>query len=233
MARKRMIDPAFFLDDEVASLSAHARLLYIGSWTLADDTHFTLPYNPDWIRAQIFPYESAIDVEKLIDEIVGIGKYFPFTNGGDREYLFIPTMSKHQTINRPSAPKYPAHPDMDKIIKEVQVFIEGSRSTHSQYNIREDKLSKDSPLFSLFEELWMRYPSKVGKQKAMEAFMRTVKTDKDQLDIRKALDNYLLSDRVKNNFIQNGKTWFNDWSGWVHMAPKPVSMLDKYEVKKR
>lgn len=142
MARKRMIDPSFFMDDVVAGVSAHARLLYIGSWTLADDKHFTLPKNPVWIRAQIFPYEPKVDVSKLIDELVGIGKYLPFQNGGKAEYLFIPTMCKHQKINHPSAPKYPPHPEAEKYLRATGVLSESSGSSPSQYNIIQDKLIK-------------------------------------------------------------------------------------------
>lgn len=140
MARKRMIDPAFFLDEEVSSLSPHARILYIGTWTLADDVHFTLPKKPDWIKAQIFPYEMKLDVAKLIDEIVGIGKYVPFTNGDGKEYLFIPTMAKHQTINRPSKPKYPPHPEEAKYMSAQGVVNDGSLRAHPEYKLIEVKL---------------------------------------------------------------------------------------------
>jgi len=73
-----------------------------------------------------------------------------------------------------------------------------------------------------FEGLWKDYPNKDGKKQALSHFKASVKTDQDLEDIRKALVNYLCSDRVKNGFIKNGATWFNNWRDWV-----PVETLPK------
>ena len=132
MARKRMIDPEFFLDEGLAKLSPHARLLYIGSWTLADDTVFTLPFRPDWIKAQVFPYEK-IKIEKIIGELVETKHFVIFENGGGK-YIYIRNMSKYQRIEKPSKQKYPAFDDSRVVVGEE------SGNTPAEVKLREVKL---------------------------------------------------------------------------------------------
>jgi hypothetical protein len=67
MARTRNIKPAFFLDEDLASLPPHARLLYIGLWCIADKNG-VLEDRPLWVKAQIFPYEN-LDINGLITVI--------------------------------------------------------------------------------------------------------------------------------------------------------------------
>ena len=38
MSRRRMIEPAFWMDEKVGALSPRARLTYIALWTLAEDS---------------------------------------------------------------------------------------------------------------------------------------------------------------------------------------------------
>lgn len=66
-----------------------------------------------------------------------------------------------------------------------------------------------------FEEIWLLYPNKDGKKSAMRHFLASVKTVKDWEDINKALANYLESKRVKDGYIKNGSTWFNNWRDWI------------------
>ncbi len=127
MARKRIIDPEFWLDEEIAKLSPHARLLYIGLWNLCDDNYATLPDRPDWIKIQVFPYET-VDTRGLLDELSTSNKILPFESDGKR-YWFIKNFFKHQRIDRPSKPKYPK-------------FDDGSSSTRSEVKLSKDKLSK-------------------------------------------------------------------------------------------
>ncbi len=66
-----------------------------------------------------------------------------------------------------------------------------------------------------FESLWLSYPKRDGKKDALRHFNASVKTEEDFINIKKALGNYLLSDTVKNGFIKNGSTWFNNWRDWI------------------
>jgi len=68
----------------------------------------------------------------------------------------------------------------------------------------------------LFEAIFSRYPNRIGKKKAWSHFRATVKADEDWVNINKALDNYINSREVKDKFIKNAKTWFNEWSDWLN-----------------
>jgi hypothetical protein len=135
MARKRMIDPEFFLDEELAKLSPHARLLYIGLWQICDDNYATLPNRPEWIKAQIFPYEP-VEASVLINELVLANKLIIFTCEDDgKDYLFIKNFHKFQKIDRPSDPKYPQY--------QNRGLGDYSSRTRSEVKLSKDKLSKD------------------------------------------------------------------------------------------
>jgi hypothetical protein len=71
-----------------------------------------------------------------------------------------------------------------------------------------------------FNELWEKYPEKIGRKGALRHFENTVKTAEDFALITKALDNYRGSARVAKGYIQNATTWFNNWKDWVD-NPEP------------
>ena len=83
-------------------------------------------------------------------------------------------------------------------------------------------------LLESFEELWKRYPLKDGKKAALRHFMASVRTGKDLVEIRKALDNYIKSDRVKKGYIKNGKTWFYNWRDWIVDPTLPSQKGGRY-----
>jgi len=116
MARRRMIDPEFWLDEGIAKLSPYARLLYIGSWCIADDHAHTFPYRPEWIKAQLFPYET-VNVVALIKELSDAKKYIVFISESDnRNYIYVKNFHKHQRIEKPSKQKYPNYTDKSRVI---------------------------------------------------------------------------------------------------------------------
>ena len=80
-----------------------------------------------------------------------------------------------------------------------------------------------------FDSLWLKYPSKVGKKEAERHFHASVKLEQDWIDIQTSLTNYLNSDRVKKNFIQDGDRWFKGWRDWISATPKPVDPNAQYK----
>ncbi len=80
-----------------------------------------------------------------------------------------------------------------------------------------DTHKKDTHI-DLFLPLWKKYPKKDGKKAALKHFNATVKTKEDFCRIAKALKNYVLyiqTEGIKERFIKNGSTWFNNWEDWV------------------
>ena len=83
-------------------------------------------------------------------------------------------------------------------------------------NENKDKDKKEDEKYKpKFDEIWNLYPVKIGKDRAKNKFKATVKTEKSLCDIKKALNNYLNSDRVKKGYILNGYKWFNNWRDWI------------------
>jgi len=121
MARIRTIKPEFFEDEALAKLTAHERLLFIGTWLLADKNG-VLEYRPEWIKAKVFPYENGetVDVSRMLPRLVSGGYLVRYRVDG-REYLAVRNFSKHQRITGKEAQgegRYPLPPD--DICKEHQ-----------------------------------------------------------------------------------------------------------------
>lgn len=154
MARKRMIDPEFWLDEELALLSPYARLLYIGLWGICDDNFATLPYKSSWIKAQVFPYNNDINIESLIRELIDIGKVLDFSESGNR-YLYIKNLFKYQRIDKPSAPKYPKYQAaLGEPSANPLPEVKGSEAKLSKDNIsRSEALEFNKKLFEYNKEL--------------------------------------------------------------------------------
>jgi len=57
-------------------------------------------------------------------------------------------------------------------------------------------------------------------------FIKTVNTTEDLANIHIALDKYLDSKKVKNGYIKNGSTWFNQWADFINYTD-PKTEKDK------
>jgi hypothetical protein len=107
MARIRTIKHEFFLDEELAKLGAHARLCFIGLWTLADRDG-RLEDRPARIRAELFPYEPRVSVESMLSDLEQAGFVVRYEVDG-RAFIAIRTFAKHQRPNlREPASEIPA-----------------------------------------------------------------------------------------------------------------------------
>jgi hypothetical protein len=96
MARSRNIKPAFFDNENLAALTPHARLLFIGLWCLAD-VKGRLEDRPSRIRARIFPYEPHIDIESLLNELASPPEFFIVRYQVEQSrYIEITNFRKHQ-----------------------------------------------------------------------------------------------------------------------------------------
>jgi len=104
-------------------------------------------------------------------------------------------------------------------------------------HMKETHIKDKDPAFD-FEQLWQRYPIKIGRKEAERHFKTSVKTEEDWKNINRALTNYVTSKRVKEGYIQNGSTWFNNWKDWINyreqIGPKltPAQEHSKYSIEK-
>ena len=108
MARIRTIKPEFWADEKVGELEPLARLLFIGTWNLADDEGL-LKLKPAYLKAQIFPYDdvTTAEVENILGTLVELEFIFPYRDQKNQDYGWIVNFRKHQRIDKPQKPKHP------------------------------------------------------------------------------------------------------------------------------
>ena len=112
MARKRMIDPLFWDNQELGKCSFMERLLFLGLISNADDEglgHGT----PMRIKSIIFQYDDGLrasDVEKGLKKLQALGFIELYEVNGN-QYYWVRNFLKHQTINKSSPSKNPKPED--------------------------------------------------------------------------------------------------------------------------
>ncbi|MGH8908301.1 MAG: hypothetical protein ACRD0K_17780 [Egibacteraceae bacterium] len=195
MARIRTIKPEFFTDAVLVEVSMSARLLFIGTWVFADDFG-NLERSAKQLKLRVFPAD-VLDVEPLIQELIAHRLLVEYSVS-DRKYLHIPGFTRHQKIDRPSAPRCPLH--------------ESSTMTHRGLALegkgKEGKGSVDDG----FASWWAEYPKKVAKGDAEKAWLR-IKPDAALIEtmiaavLRQRQSPQWTKDGDK--FIPHPATWLN------------------------
>ena len=106
MARKRMIDPKFWQDDKMMSLTSMHRLLFISIWNFSDDAGIHKNSN-SMLKAEVFPCDD-ITIEKvgeLKDELIQQQLIVPFNSEGI-ELFYVKNWRIYQSIAKPVPSKY-------------------------------------------------------------------------------------------------------------------------------
>lgn len=107
--RIRTIKPDLNEDELVAGLSSAAWRLWISMFTLADDCG-TCRASPRYLIGQVFWMRGPeLPIDELLDELVR-AKRIEIFEVDDERFASIRNFTKHQKIDRPSAPKYPLPP---------------------------------------------------------------------------------------------------------------------------
>ncbi len=222
MARSRNVKPGFFENEDLADLSAHTRLLFIGLWTIADRRGI-LEDRHRRISGQIFRYEQ-INCEPLLAKLAETGFIRRYESSGI-QCIIIPKFGKHQnphvneqTNNLPAPDMHDTStvhvPDMHRSAREESLLP----ITDSLLPITDSLLPPEGQ------------PLKPKRQpkKAQIQIPENFEPDPDM--VAKACDRYGLTpeqvaaktDRFKTWAVAKGQT-YADWdSGWLNfMEPKP------------
>jgi len=172
MARKRIIDPEFWSDEEIGQWSFPARLFYIGLWNFADDQGRFKAANA-LLKAQVFPYDKKVDMEKLKRELNHKIQWYEVEG---LQYGIIRNFLKYQRIDRPTDSKLPPPPKIN----------EPSTSPREQLapNISKDKLSKE----------------KVASQEIYDYYSKTIKPGAKE-DAIKSIEKLLKSGIIKEDLL--------------------------------
>lgn len=93
MARSRNIKPNFFLNEDLASCSPLARLLFAGLWCVAD-REGRLEDRPKRLKAGLLPYDEC-DADALLSELAARG-FIKRYQVEERRYIAVPAFTRHQ-----------------------------------------------------------------------------------------------------------------------------------------
>jgi hypothetical protein len=142
MARKRMIDPSFWIDEKLGTVEPFVRLLFMGLISQADDEG-RLNGHPALIKSLIFPYDHEITIESVESWLVLLSspdrKLIVRYEVDHQKYILIPNFKKHQTINKPQKSKLP-EPLNDNYGSPTVAVDELSDNDTAQKKLKEEKL---------------------------------------------------------------------------------------------
>lgn len=190
MARIRTIKPEFWDDEAVGILSVGARLLYIGTWNLADDEG-RLRWTPEYVGSALFMYDnlSREEIARWMLELERLVFVVPYSGGKTGQKLaWIPQFLKHQRINRPTPSKLPEPPKEIPPVLEVpldSLLSHGGLHVGKERNGRERKGKDLAPSERKQDPLWdaLMYVCRIDTAKitksARGAYNRAVKELKE------------------------------------------------------
>lgn len=209
MARKRMIDPEFWSDEEIGQWSHSARLFYIALWNFADDEG-RFKAHDNLLKSQIFPYDNKVNIQNLKKEMNGKIQWYEIEG---LQYGFIRNFNKHQKIDHPSKSKLPDPPPFG----EDSVRIRGTIPP----NLIEVKL---------------REVKRSASHKTDEEFFEELKKTYDYVDLQtelKKIDGWLLAHpgrQKTRRFIIN---WLNKIDRPLRSSSQPKKLTEKSTLMKQ
>lgn len=118
MARKRMIDPSIWINEDFGTLTNLAKLVFIGLFSIADDEGRGKA-SPAYIKAVLFPYNDDLrvaDIEKALSEISSKMSVI-FYSCDENKYYTLTSWNKWQKIDKPSDSQIPAYKEDNKDIR--------------------------------------------------------------------------------------------------------------------
>lgn len=190
MGRIRTIKPEFWEDDRVGQLSPLARLVFIGSWNLADDAG-RLRWTADYINASLFMYDNLTTkkVQMLMAEVEAQELVVPYEARGQR-LAFVPGWRAHQRIDKPQPARFPEPPSSGEGFHSRNDSRNGNGNDSPQEGkgregSREGKGMEGGPPPGdgpSFVDFWSVYPRREAKGEAAKAWAKaTTKADPDEI----------------------------------------------------
>jgi len=126
-----MIRPQFFTSEQVASVSYPARLCFAGLWCLAD-REGRLEDKPNQIKIHLFPYDTKLNVDKLLGELQGANLIYRYECDG-LKVIGMPTFTEHQ----------PLHPhEVESKLPDMPSNVTASNDRHYVPNTNSNSRSK-------------------------------------------------------------------------------------------
>lgn len=142
MARIRTIKPEFWEDEKIGCLSHGARLLFLCSLNLSDDSGL-LRWNAIYLASHAFTYDDIKleTIEKWMNELIDNDLVYVYRAGKTQQPIaWIINFLKHQKIDKPQLSKF--QPPQDA--RFYAQFQKGSNSTNDSQNDSTNDSENDS-----------------------------------------------------------------------------------------
>ena len=132
MPRTRELKPAFFQDEDLATLSRDHRLLFQALWTLAD-REGRLEDRPAWIKLYSFPFDADVqpaDIDRMLTDLAAhSGRFIERYHVNGKRYMLVKNFKKHQHIHPKEAPsEHPPIPEVSEPARELPGITGNSKS---------------------------------------------------------------------------------------------------------
>jgi hypothetical protein len=210
-------------------------------WNFADDCGVLIG-DLIWLKSKVFPYDQiqVQQFEKWIKELEINGFICLFSYKGE-EFIYLPTFSRHQVINKPNFEDLNIPKDvLDKqlqliteqsrnntgIITEQSIPIIGEEKDKDKENNNSCSTASPSECNPEFEKFWNLYDKKNNKAKVKAKFERLSKADKAK--IFETLQTYL-DNTPDKQFRKDPMTYLNNrtWEDEISLKPKNGNLFNQ------
>lgn len=243
MARARNIKPSFFDNEQLAALSAHARLLFIGLWTISD-AYGKLEDRPARIKKQLLGYEN-VDADALLNDLERSGFIARYSVGGEN-FILIPNFIKHQHPHPNELRKASEFPDPVQVVELKDARNESGINKSAPDNngalgplneslipITESLPPEDiGQQADRFEEFFSAYPKRVKKKPARELWVRKKLNTLAEQIIQDVAMRLSSDKRWQDGFIPDPTTYLNQerWNDELSIGGSNARSAKKYSV---
>lgn len=235
MARKRMIDPSMWINEDFGTLSTLAKLVFIGLFSNADDEGRGKA-SPAYIKAVLFPYNDDLriaDIEKTLLEISSKMSVI-FYSCDENKYYTLTSWDRWQKIDKPTNSQIPEFEENNENFQRL--FDESSpkpRRGVSPKRKEENRKEKEDKRIEL-KEIYNTTCTKLPQIQKI--------TEKREKSIDKFLKEFTVEDfksicglANNNSFLtgENERHWKADFD-FLMRTDKATNVLEgKYSNSKR
>jgi len=210
MPRKRMIDPEFWSDEQIAKWSPITRLFYIGLWNFADDEG-RFKAHPALLKSQIFPYEDTFNFLAIKNDL---GEKIEWYDVGGSQYGYIRNFNKHQYIEKMRNSSLPIPPSLRELSLNGRGLV-GEDSRLIEKNRIEKNRASAALVISYLNE------------KADKNF--SVKSEANLKFIMARMSEGRTVDELKSVVDLKSSQWKGQEKMWPYLRPETLFNKTKFE----
>jgi len=239
VARKRMIDPSIWINEDFGTLSILGKLIFIGLFSNADDEGRGKA-SPAYIKAVLFPYNDDLriaDVEKTLEELSSKMSVIFYSCDGNMYYT-LTSWNTFQKIDKPTESKIPDYDDTNLNIHRL--FAEGSPSirqpvalNRKEKNKKRIRIKHEKKRREYIVKIYNRYCTKLSQvQKITEKRKSTIDKFLKEFNLKQFRD--ICKSANSSDFLtgDNERKWKADFD-FLMRTDKATSVLEeKYNNSK-